>query len=61
MIGARPLSRQIEAETGVKHESPQVLWFAPDGRVCWHADHAGIAPEALDAQLRTFAGDGGPA
>lgn len=42
------LSRQIAAETGVRHESPQVLALA-SGRVVGHLSHAAITAAALDA------------
>ncbi len=48
VIEQRPLSRWIAEETGVTHESPQVLLFV-DGKVSWHASHWDITLPALQA------------
>ena len=50
VLGERPLSQAIEAEFGVRHESPQIL-VIDDGQVTWHASHRGVAPERLRAAL----------
>ena len=50
---ARELCRQIAGETGVRHESPQVLLLR-GGAVAWHASHWQIDTAAL-------AGAAGPA
>ena len=47
---ARPVSDEVAARTGVRHESPQVLLFV-DGEVVWHASHAGITTATLGAAL----------
>lgn len=40
------LGAQIAERTGVRHESPQVL-FVVEGRVIWHADHWAITAETV--------------
>ena len=47
VVHQRELSRAIAAETGVRHESPQVIWFGPDGKVVSHASHGEITAEEL--------------
>ncbi len=42
----RPLSNQIEAETGVEHTSPQVIWIV-DGKPVWHTSQFDITAAAL--------------
>ncbi|MCZ6598145.1 MAG: bacillithiol system redox-active protein YtxJ [Planctomycetota bacterium] len=46
VIGQRPLSRAVEARTGIGHESPQALWIR-DGAVAWSASHEGITRASL--------------
>jgi len=46
VIEQRPLSRQIAEETGVAHQSPQVILFV-NGQPVWHASHWNITIEAL--------------
>ena len=41
VIEQRPLSLLIAEETGVPHQSPQVLLLR-DGKVVWHASHYNI-------------------
>ncbi len=50
---AKQLSRAVEAQTGVRHESPQViiLW---NGRAGWSASHHAITTEAVAAALRAL-------
>ena len=50
VIAPRALSQQIEAQFGVRHESPQIL-IIEDGRVLWHASHRGVAPDRVRAAL----------
>jgi len=47
----RQLSQRIEAKTGVRHESPQVLvlW---QGQACWSASHYEVTTDAVSAALR---------
>lgn len=49
---ARAVSRAIEAKTGVRHESPQVLVLR-DGRATWDASHFDITADAVAAALRS--------
>ena len=49
---SRDLSKLIAEETGIRHESPQVLLFR-DGRAAWSASHGTITMEALRAALRS--------
>lgn len=46
---ARDASAQLEALTGVRHESPQVLLLR-GGRVLWHASHWRITEKAMAAE-----------
>ncbi len=52
VINSRPLSQQIAAEFGIRHESPQAIWITADHHIHWHASHYSITDKALDAQLR---------
>lgn len=49
VIGERALARGLTAELGVRHESPQALWFR-DGRLVWHASHGELTAAAFRAQ-----------
>lgn len=51
---ARPISTEIAARTGVKHESPQAL-LVSDGRVVWHASHWGITEKSLRMAVENLA------
>lgn len=42
----RALSDRIAEETGVEHETPQVI-LVHDGDVVWHASHEDITEDAL--------------
>ena len=46
VIGQRPLARGISERTGIRHESPQAMWFV-GGKVTWTASHAGINATSL--------------
>ena len=50
VIGQRPAVRQLAAETGVRHESPQALLFR-NGNVVWSASHWSITRETLEGAL----------
>ena len=50
VIGQRPLSRAVETDTGVAHESPQALLFR-GGSVVWSASHGGITRKTLASAL----------
>lgn len=52
VIRNREVSQYIAAKSGIKHESPQVLWFASDGSLKWHGSHFDINQQELDKQLR---------
>ena len=49
VVAQRELTRAIAAEVGVRHESPQALWFGADGKVRWHASHEGVNADSLSA------------
>ncbi len=44
------LKQQIEAETGVRHESPQAI-ILRDGKAIWDASHFGITAKSVTAAL----------
>ncbi len=46
VVGQRPWSQRVEAQTGVAHESPQALMLRR-GQVVWHASHGEITKDAL--------------
>lgn len=48
---ARDVSREVEARTGVRHESPQTI-ILRDGQAKWSASHWNITAEAV---ARAFA------
>lgn len=52
----RDLTHQIEAATGVRHESPQAMVLS-DGRVHWHASHFAVTRDAIRAALRAAQGE----
>lgn len=43
---AREVSREVEARTGVRHESPQAILLR-DGRAVWSASHWHVTAEAV--------------
>ena len=47
---ARELSREIEKQTGIRHESPQVL-VLESGKVVWSASHFKVKARALEEAL----------
>ena len=47
---ARGVSDEIEARTGIEHETPQVF-IIRDGAVLWAASHGQIKAEAVEAAL----------
>ncbi len=51
VIAQRPLSRWIAEETGIRHQSPQVILFR-DGKVVWHASHWEITNQSLEDAVR---------
>lgn len=50
VLSQRRLSQGIEAQFGVRHESPQVL-IIDDGRVTWHGSHRALSAERLRAAV----------
>lgn len=48
VIESRPVSNQIAADLGVKHESPQVI-FIKDGASYWNTSHWSITVEHIHA------------
>ena len=48
---ARAVSNEIEARTGVGHETPQVF-IMRDQKVLWTASHGRIKADAIEAALR---------
>lgn len=47
---ARELSREIERQTGIRHESPQVL-LLENGKVVWNASHFKVKARAVEEAL----------
>ena len=47
VINQRPIARKISEDVNIKHESPQVYYFGPNGQVLWHNSHMAITPESL--------------
>ena len=44
------LAQTIAAETGVRHESPQVL-VLDEGQVVWHASHSRVTLNAIEENV----------
>lgn len=51
-IEDRGLSQAIAKQTGIRHQSPQVLLFRRE-KVVWHESHFSIREKALEAALQT--------
>ena len=51
VIDERSVSKLIEEETGIKHESPQLIWFDKSGKVKWHGSHFMISENSLLNQM----------
>lgn len=49
-----PLSAKVAHESGIRHDSPQILLFS-GGQVVWHASHWSITQEAMADALRKAA------
>lgn len=47
VLTSRELATTISAQTGVRHESPQVLVFV-EGHVVWHASHSRVTLDAIE-------------
>jgi bacillithiol system protein YtxJ len=52
---ARDVSDELEARTGIAHQSPQVLIFV-DGKVVWTASHWAVKAGAVRDALRAVGG-----
>lgn len=50
---ARAVSKEVEARTGVRHESPQAI-ILRNGRAVWFASHWGVTADAVEQALREF-------
>lgn len=51
VIETKPVSQTIEAETKVKHESPQLL-LLEDGKAVWNTSHENITAEAIQTAMK---------
>jgi len=54
VVEHRDTSKHIAHETGVAHQSPQILLFHK-GQVVWHASHWSITEDAMAAALSQIA------
>ncbi len=50
VTSGKNFSQAIEAQTGVRHESPQVILLR-HGKAAWNASHFGITAKAVTAAL----------
>jgi len=46
VVAQREWAQEVATVTGIKHQSPQVLWIV-EGEVCWHTSHFEITQESL--------------
>jgi len=51
VVNERPVSKRVEKDTGVKHESPQALVFDARRKPVWSASHGAISEAALARAL----------
>lgn len=51
VVNDRAVAQTIAADTGVRHQSPQVILLGPERRVIWHGSHYGINDESLRKTL----------
>jgi bacillithiol system protein YtxJ len=51
---AREVSRAVEAQTGIRHESPQAI-ILRNGRAVWHVSHWRITRPAVEDAVREHA------
>lgn len=51
---ARDVSREVETQTGVEHESPQVLVLR-NGKAVWNASHRKVKSDAVENAVRANA------
>ncbi len=50
---ARELSREIEEQTGVQHESPQAI-ILRNGEAVWNASHWSIKADTVESAFRQY-------
>jgi bacillithiol system protein YtxJ len=50
---ARDVSREIEARTGLRHESPQAI-ILRNGEAVWNASHWSIKAEAVETAVHQY-------
>jgi bacillithiol system protein YtxJ len=50
VIENRPISLHVASETGIQHQSPQVILFK-DGKAVWHTSHWSITQESMKEAL----------
>jgi len=55
VLESRALSQRIAAETGIRHESPQVILFR-NGTPVWHCSHQSITAANLQKRVSGFNG-----
>jgi bacillithiol system protein YtxJ len=48
---ARDVSREVEARTGIEHESPQAI-ILRNGEAVWNASHWSVTSEAVEQALQ---------
>lgn len=48
---ARDVSKEVEARTGIRHESPQTIVFR-NGQAVWNASHFDITAGAVERAVR---------
>lgn len=53
---ARAISKEVEARTGVRHESPQAI-ILRNGQAVWSASHWGVTADAVDQALKAIRGE----
>ncbi|MBA3804575.1 MAG: bacillithiol system redox-active protein YtxJ [Acidobacteria bacterium] len=51
---ARDVSREIEARTGLRHESPQAI-ILRNGEAVWNASHWSIKADTVETAIRQYA------
>ncbi len=51
VIESRPVSNRIAEDTGVKHESPQIMYIDEKRSVVWNTSHWAITVEHMTAVL----------
>ena len=60
VIETRPVSQKIEAETKVKHESPQLL-LIEEGKAVWNTSHEDITSNTIKMALKEHTEEKKPA